>query len=169
MITFLATSTVLFLTTLIVLVVKYAAYRREVDQIAGPEVNSLLCGNLGLFLRPPGHTIRQYIVRKFALNLFLLVIQKAILFIDLYKLLLNLVETHRSDGAFRLWFGPFHTMFVLTNADTVEVRNIFLLLFWALLNKCFFSCCRNYSALQSMSTKVTCTGLWPLGLVMDCF
>lgn len=78
MITFLATSTVLILTTLIVLVVKYAAYRREVDQFAGPEVNSLLVGNLGLFLRPPGLTIRQYIVREFVLKLFLLVIQKLI-------------------------------------------------------------------------------------------
>ena len=38
----------------------------------------------------------------------------------MYQLLLHLCAEYRQAGAFRLWLGPFHAVFVLTNADSVE-------------------------------------------------
>lgn len=38
----------------------------------------------------------------------------------MYSLLLSLCEQYRKEGAFRLWVGPLHSIFILTNAESVE-------------------------------------------------
>ena len=125
----------------------FIRYRREIDQVPGPPIHSLLSGNLNLFLKPKELSIKQYVICKFPndnhlllytcvpfndddddddelINLFLVLFFTIFYFgtKDIYDLLLEFCNQYRSEGVFRLWFGPFHSMFILTNVQCVEVR-----------------------------------------------
>lgn len=125
-------STVVLLAGLLLgawLILRYASYRKFVNQINGPPVESILGGNLNLFLRGSHLSMKQYTISKSNKStqnypLTLISFWKylcSLFYLEIYQLLLHYCEVYRNDGAFRLWFGPFHTLFVLTNAHSVEV------------------------------------------------